>query len=146
MTFQEALEHCSICDLFRKDVSDNYKFEVIDKIMSSRGTVVPKAKLCNIITWLLKKIEYQRWHYIKNGDFPKCDEDKKLWLFFKDYHVNDKDFLNPIYRTAPGVYKTSFLNENVKLFAEKSKVYESEILPKDVIAWQYLPEPLEEIK
>ena len=64
----------------------------------------------------------------------------------EDYYANDRDCEHPIYRTSTGVYKTSFLNEDVKLFAEKSKGYESEILPKDIIAWMYLPEPPKESK
>ena len=86
------------------------------------------------------------WHYPSKGEYPECDENKKLWLYFKDYYANDRSCEYPIYRTSTGVYKTSFLNEDVKLFAEKSKGYESEILPRDIIAWKYLPEPPKEIE
>lgn len=59
MTLQEALDECTICNLFNKNVSDEHKNQVINKIMSVPSTKVQKVKLCNIITWLLKKIEWQ---------------------------------------------------------------------------------------
>ena len=86
------------------------------------------------------------WHYPSKGEYPECDENKKLWLYFKDYYANDRSCEYPIYRTSTGVYKTSFLNKDVKLFAEKSKGYESEILPRDIIAWMYIPEPPKDIE
>lgn len=59
MTLQEALDECNICSLFNKNVSDEHKIQVINKIMSVASTKVNKVKLCNIITWLLKKVEWQ---------------------------------------------------------------------------------------
>ena len=59
MTLQEALDECTICDLFNKNVSDEHKIQVINKIMSVPSTKVQKVKLCNIITWLLKKVGWQ---------------------------------------------------------------------------------------
>lgn len=59
MTLQEALDECTICDLFNKNVSDEHKIQVINKIMSVPSTKVQKVKLCNIITWFLKKVEWQ---------------------------------------------------------------------------------------
>ena len=83
------------------------------------------------------------WHYPSKGELPECDETKKLWLYFKDYYATDRDCAYPIYRTSIGVYKTSFLNEKVKVFAEKTKGYESEILLKDIIAWKEIVLPEE---
>ena len=59
MTLQEALDECTICGLFNKNISDEHKIQVINKIISVPSTKVQKTKLCNIITWLLKKIEWQ---------------------------------------------------------------------------------------
>ncbi len=81
------------------------------------------------------------WYFVENGDLPKCDENTKLWLYFKDYCANDRDCEHPIYRTANGVYRKAFLNEDVKVFVEEGRGYSSEILLKDMIAWQYLPTP-----
>lgn len=60
MTLQEALDHCSICDLFNPDVSDDYKFQVVDKLMSVPCTRVPKTALANCVVWLLKKLKWQK--------------------------------------------------------------------------------------
>lgn len=59
MTLHEALDKCSICDLFNKNVSDEYKMQVIDKVMSAPNTKVPKVKLSCLIAWLLKKVGWQ---------------------------------------------------------------------------------------
>jgi hypothetical protein len=59
MTLHEALDECTICDLFNKDVLDEHKMQVIDKVISAPNTTAPKVKLCNIITWLLKKVKWQ---------------------------------------------------------------------------------------
>ena len=53
------------------------------------------------------------WKYPSKGEYPECDENKKLWLYFKDYYANDRSCEYPIYRTSTGVYKTSFLNKDV---------------------------------
>ena len=55
MTLQEALDECTLCGLCNTTVSDEHKMQVINKIMSAPSTKVQKVKLCNIITWLLKK-------------------------------------------------------------------------------------------
>lgn len=60
MILQEALDHCSICDLFNKNVSDDYKLQVIEKLMSVPNTKVPKTALANCIVWLLKKVKWQK--------------------------------------------------------------------------------------
>ena len=44
-------------------------------------------------------------------------------------------------RTVLGFYKKSFINDDVKLFVEKSKGYEEEHLPQDVIAWKEIVLP-----
>ena len=120
-------------------------FEIQDWIDNVFSVQYPdiKATLKHECSGLCKK---ESWKYPSKGELPECDENKKLWLYFKDYYANDRDCEHPIYLTSTGVYKTSFLNEGVKLFAEKSKGYESEILPKDIIAWMYLPEPPKEAK
>ena len=49
-------------------------------------------------------------------------------------------------RTVLGYYKKSFLSDDDKLFVEKSRGYEEEYLPQDVIAWKevMLPEEFTE--
>lgn len=72
MILQEALDECSICSLFDKNVSDEHKIQLIDKIMSVSSTKIHKVKLCNIITWLLKKIEWQKQQIEKMKCCENC--------------------------------------------------------------------------
>lgn len=117
----------------------------------------PKFENEHIANFVLREVEgaywkgandvyhkYNEWHFVKDNDLPKCDENTKLWLYFKDYCANDRDCEHPIYRTAKGVYRKAFLNEDMKIFVEESRGYSSEILLKDMIAWQYLPTPPKE--
>lgn len=83
MTLQEALDECSICGLFRKEVSDEHKFQVIDKIMSTPSTKVPKVKLCYIINWLLKKVEWQKQQNEKMKCCANCEK------YFADCEMED---------------------------------------------------------
>ena len=145
--FVENLDDCHTKEMIRDAFKDGAEFgynkakEDADK-MKSRF-----LELCNLKDMRIEELEkVNEWQYPSKGEYPECDENKKLWLYFKDYYANDRSCEYPIYRTSTGVYKTSFLNEDVKLFVEKSKGYESEILPRDIIAWQYLPEPPKEIE
>ena len=145
--FVENLDDCHTKEMIRDAFKDGAEFgynkakEDADK-MKSRF-----LELCNLKDMRIEELEkVNEWQYPSKGEYPKCDENKKLWLYFKDYYANDRSCEYPIYRTSTGVYKTSFLNEDVKLFVEKSKGYESEILPRDIIAWKYLPEPPKEIE
>ena len=82
------------------------------------------------------------WHYPSKGELPKCDEETQL-MFYVNCYYNLGDETITIKRTVLGYYKKSFLRDDVKLFAEKSRGYEEEHLPQDVIAWKeiVLPEP-----
>lgn len=81
------------------------------------------------------------WHYPSKGELPKCDEETQL-IFYVNYYYEIDGETKIRKRTVLGFYKKSFLNDDVKLFVEKSKGYEDEHLPKDVIAWKeiILPE------
>lgn len=67
MTLQEALNECSTCGLFNKNVSDEHKLQVIDKIMSTPSTKIPKVKLCYIVSWLLKRVKLQEQQISESG-------------------------------------------------------------------------------
>ncbi len=82
------------------------------------------------------------WHYPSKGEFPKCDEETQL-IFYVNCYYEVGDETKIIKRTVFGFYKKSFLNDDVKLFVEKSKGYEDEHLPKDVIAWKEIVLPKE---
>ena len=80
------------------------------------------------------------WHYPSKGELPKCDEETQLIFYVNCYYkVGGETLIRK--RTVLGFYKKSFLNDDVKLFVEKSKGYEEEHLPKDVIAWKEIVLP-----
>ena len=82
------------------------------------------------------------WRYPSKGELPKCDEETKLIFYVNCYYeVGGETLIRK--RTVLGFYKKSFLNDDVKLFVEKSKGYEDEHLPKDVIAWKEIVLPKE---
>lgn len=80
------------------------------------------------------------WHYPSRGELPECDEKTRLIFYVTCYYgdITRK-------RLVLGYYQKSFINDDIKLFTEKSKGYEAEHLPKDVIAWKVveLPEEIE---
>jgi hypothetical protein len=81
------------------------------------------------------------WHYPSKGELPKCDEETQLIFYVNCYYeIGGETKIRK--RTVLGFYKKSFMNDDVKLFVEKSKGYEDEHLSKDVIAWKeiILPE------
>ena len=80
------------------------------------------------------------WQYPSKGEFPKCDEETQLIFYVNCYYeVGGETKIRK--RTVLGFYKKSFINDDVKLFVEKSKGYEEEHLPKDVIAWKEIVLP-----
>ena len=80
------------------------------------------------------------WHYPSKGELPKCDEETQLIFYVNCYYeVGDKTLIRK--RMVLGFYKKSFINDDVKLFVEKSKGYEEEHFPKYVIAWKEIVLP-----
>ena len=82
------------------------------------------------------------WNYPSKGELPKCDEKTQL-IFYVNYYYEMNGETITRKRTVLGYYQNSFLNDDVKLFVEKSKGYEDEHLPKDVIAWKEIVLPKE---
>lgn len=80
------------------------------------------------------------WHYPSKGELPQCDEETQLIFYVNCYYeVGGETLIRK--RTVLGFYQKSFLNDDVKLFVEKSKGHEDEHLPKDVIAWKEIVLP-----
>jgi hypothetical protein len=135
------VDHYGIADAFQEGAEFGYnkaKEEVEDSYRES---------LCNSelnlasVTEQLEELEKENeWHYPSKGEFPKCDEKTQLIFYVTCYYgdITRK-------RMVLGYYQKSFMNDDVKLFVEKSKGYEEDHLPKDVIAWKEiaLPELLE---
>lgn len=82
------------------------------------------------------------WHFPSKGELPKCDEETQL-MFYVNYYYEVDGETKIRKRTVLGYYKKSFLSDDVKLFVEKSRGYEDEHLPQDVIAWKEIVLPKE---
>lgn len=55
MTKEEIKQKTSLCFLLNPNVSEKEKVDVVEKVMATKATIVPKAALCNIITYILKQ-------------------------------------------------------------------------------------------
>ena len=55
MTKEEIKQKTSLCFLLNPNIPEEEKNCVIEKVMSTKATIVPKAALCNIITYILKQ-------------------------------------------------------------------------------------------
>ena len=55
MTKEEINQKTSLCFLLNPNISEDEKNCVIEKVMATKATIVPKAALCNIITYILKQ-------------------------------------------------------------------------------------------
>lgn len=77
------------------------------------------------------------WHNLQENptDLPKCEEDEQIIFCVKEWVESIQKYYT---HYCLGFYKKAFLNEDVKLFVERSKGYESEHLPKSVLRWQEL--------
>lgn len=77
------------------------------------------------------------WHNLQKNpaDLPQCEENEQIIFYVKEWFEEIQK-----YRThyCLGFYKKAFLNDEVKLFVERSKGYENEHLPKTVIRWREL--------
>ena len=56
MTKEEIKQKTSLCFLLNPNIPEEEKNCVIEKVMATRATIVSKAALCNIITYILKQI------------------------------------------------------------------------------------------
>ena len=54
MTKEEIKQKTNLCFLLNPNISEEEKICVIEKVMETKATIVPKAALCNIITYILK--------------------------------------------------------------------------------------------
>ena len=55
MTREEIEQKTGLCFLLNPNISEEEKICVIEKVMTTKATIVPKAALCNIITYILKQ-------------------------------------------------------------------------------------------
>ena len=55
MTKEEIKQKTSLCFLLNQNVPEEEKNYVIERVMAAKATIVSKAALCNIITYILKQ-------------------------------------------------------------------------------------------
>lgn len=55
MTKEEIKQKTSLCFLLNPNIPEEEKICVIEKVMATKATIVSKATLCNIITYILKQ-------------------------------------------------------------------------------------------
>ena len=55
MTREEIEQKTSLCFLLNPDVLEEEKNYVIERVLATRATIVSKAALCNIITYIMKQ-------------------------------------------------------------------------------------------
>ena len=70
------------------------------------------------------------------NDLPECEESKQITFYVEEWIESIQKYRK---HYCLGFYKKSFLNDDVKLFVEKSKGYENEHLPKTVLFWYENP-------
>lgn len=77
------------------------------------------------------------WHNLLNNpiDLPQCEEDEQIIFYVKEWYEDIQKYRN---HYCLGFYKKAFLNDDVKVFVEKSKGYENEHLPVTVLRWRVL--------
>lgn len=80
----------------------------------------------------------EKWHDLRKdpNDLPKCTENEQVIFYVQEYYKEIEKYKNHYYL---GFYKKSFLNDEVKLFVERSKGYECEHSTEAVLCWCELP-------
>ena len=137
------IDHYGIADAFQDGAEFGYnkcKEELNQKGLALQSDM-DKTIEQNIA--LKKELEKaNEWHYPSKGELPKCDEKTQLIFYVNCYYEIEGETITRK-RTVLGYYQNSFLNDDIKLFVEKSKGYEDEHLPKDIIAWKEIVLPKE---
>mgnify|MGYP007101837766 CR=1 FL=1 len=75
MTREEVKEKTSLYFLLNQNNSEEEKNCVIEKVMATRATIVSKAALCNIITYLMKQNAELKKNNLRRN---KMTDEKKL--------------------------------------------------------------------
>ncbi len=89
MTKEEIQQKTSLCFLLNPNIPEEEKIYVIEKVMATKATIVPKAALCNIITYILKQnAELKAKNCWKTCKYA---ESKSQWI---SQHIQDVEQLN----------------------------------------------------
>ena len=77
MTREEIEQKTSLCFLLNPNIPEEEKICVIEKVMATKATIVSKAALCNIITYILKQNAELK---VKNQQLTKAKELLTKWV------------------------------------------------------------------
>lgn len=127
MTKEEIQQKTSLCFLLNPNIPEEEKICVIEKVMATKATIVPKVALCNIITYILK----QNAELKSKNCWKTCEyaEPKSQWI---SQHIQDveqlakaKEIIRDLLQVLPkenieGIYEITeeaeqFLNSEVYL-------------------------------
>ena len=88
MTKEEIKQKTSLCFLLDQNVPEEEKNYVIERVMATKATIVSKAALCNIITYILK----QNAELKSKNCWKTCEyaEPKSQWI---SQHIQDVEQL-----------------------------------------------------
>ena len=88
MTKEEIKQKTSLCFLLNQNVPEEEKNYVIERVMATKATIVSKAALCNIITYILK----QNAELKSKNCWKTCEyaEPKSQWI---SQHIQDVEQL-----------------------------------------------------
>ena len=88
MTKEEIKQKTSLCFLLNSNIPEEEKICIIEKVMATKATIVSKAALCNIITYILK----QNAKLKSKNCWKTCEyaEPKSQWL---SQHIQDVEQL-----------------------------------------------------
>lgn len=88
MTKEEIKQKTSLCFLLNPNIPEEEKICVIEKVMATQATIVSKAALCNIITYILK----QNAKLKSKNCWKTCEyaEPKSQWI---SHHIQDVEQL-----------------------------------------------------
>lgn len=85
MTKEEIKQKTSLCFLLNPNIPEEEKNYVIERVMATKATIVPKSALCNIITYILKQIVELKEKISVLLSCKNCSENKSGWICVKEY-------------------------------------------------------------
>ena len=110
-----------------KDLEIEHKTDLKPEYIRIKEAYIDGAKENGVIIHNLKE---------NPDDLPKCDESKQITFYVEEWIESIQKYYR---HYCLGFYKKAFMNDDIKLFVEKSKGYESEHLPKTVLFWYENP-------
>ena len=125
MTREEIKQKTSLCFLLNPNIPEEEKNCVVEKVMATKATIVPKAALCNIITYILK----QNAKLKSKNCWKTCEyaEPKSQWI---SQHIQDveqltkaKEIIKDLLQCLPkenieGIYE---ITEEAEQFLKESE-------------------------